>query len=118
VVVDGSLTVDRLVEEYFFKHRFHGFPVMEGSRVKGCVTLNDIKETPRSQWSSVRTGDIVEPFAHSVILHPDADAVDALSVMLRMGQGRLPVYAGDRLVGIITRRDIMDLLQIKTDLGE
>jgi CBS domain-containing protein len=37
--------------------------------------------------------------------------------MLRTGHGRLPVFSQGRLVGIITRRDIMDLFQIKTDLG-
>ncbi|MFQ6093653.1 MAG: site-2 protease family protein [bacterium] len=118
VAIDGSLTLDRLVEDYFLKHRFQGFPVLEGNRVKGCVTLQDIKGIPRSQWTTTKTGDILQPLSGSQFLYPEGDAVEALSVMLRTGQGRLPVFAGERLVGIITRRDIMDLLQIKTDLGE
>jgi CBS domain-containing protein len=52
------------------------------------------------------------------VLHPEDQAVEALSLMLRTNHGRLPVTSGGRLVGMITRRDIMDLLQIKTDLGE
>jgi CBS domain-containing protein len=31
--------------------------------------------------------------------------------------GRIPVVDGEKLVGIITRRDIMTLLMIKSDLG-
>ena len=117
VAVDGSLSLVALVEDYFFKHRFHGFPVLEGSRITGCVTLHDVKEIPKADWTTTQTRDIMEPLTESQKLHPRTDAVEALSVMLRTGQGRLPVFLEERLVGVITRRDIMDLFHIKTDLG-
>lgn len=117
VSVDGSLSLDKLVEDYFFKHRFQGFPVLDGNRIRGCVTIHDVKEVPKSQWATTRIHDILKPLTDSQILHPDGDAVEALSIMLRTGQGRLPVFDGDQLVGVITRRDIMDLFQLKTDLG-
>ncbi|UCE17652.1 MAG: site-2 protease family protein [Gemmatimonadota bacterium] len=117
VVVDGSQNLDTLVEDFFFKHRFHGFPVLDGDRITGCVTLHDVKEIPRSQWATTRIKEIMAPLPAIEKLHPQGEAVEALSIMLRTGQGRLPVFAGDTLVGVITRRDIMDLFQIKTDLG-
>jgi predicted transcriptional regulator len=48
--------------------------------------------------------------------HPEADAVEALQKMMRTGEGRLPVVRSGRPVGMITRKDILTLLEIKTDL--
>jgi CBS domain-containing protein len=37
--------------------------------------------------------------------------------MMDADKGHLPVAQGERLVGIVTRHDIMNLIQIKTDLA-
>jgi CBS domain-containing protein len=47
-----------------------------------------------------------------------ADALKALSVMSRTGNGRLMVVDDGRLVGIITLKDIMGFLSVKLDLEE
>ena len=52
-----------------------------------------------------------------LILAPDDEAVDGLKKMTDSGFRRLPVIHNSKLVGILTRRDVMDLLKIKTDLG-
>ena len=46
-------------------------------------------------------------------LAPDDAIMDALKIMGETNQGRLLVMAGDMLVGIISRRDILKTLQIK-----
>jgi CBS domain-containing protein len=51
------------------------------------------------------------------VLSPNEKASRALNLLMRNKLGRIPVVHGKRLVGIITRRDIMTLLMIKSDLG-
>jgi CBS domain-containing protein len=48
---------------------------------------------------------------------PREDVVLVLERMLNTGAGRLPVIESGRLVGILSRRDIMDFLHVRTDLG-
>jgi len=118
ISVPPSLRVDRLVEDYYLTHKHITYPVTEGDKIVGIITLKRVKEIPRDQWATTKASDLLDPECAPVVLRPDEEAVEALRLMLRTDQGRLPVYAHGRLVGMITRRDIMDLLQIKTDLGE
>jgi CBS domain-containing protein len=49
------------------------------------------------------------------VLHEDDDASTALGKMIG-GAGRFPVLNGNRLVGIVSRRDIMKMLEFKSGL--
>jgi signal-transduction protein with cAMP-binding, CBS, and nucleotidyltransferase domain len=51
-----------------------------------------------------------------MMLDPEGEAVEALQRMIRSGEGRLPVVKDGKAVGMITRKDILNLLEIKTDL--
>jgi len=51
-----------------------------------------------------------------IMVDSEAEAVDALQKMIRTGEGRLPVVKDGSVVGMITRKDILTLLEIKTDL--
>ena len=57
------------------------------------------------------------PITEAISLSPDDDIPTAIQRMASSDLGRLPVLAGDRLVGIVSRRDIMAYLQIRSDLS-
>jgi Zn-dependent protease/CBS domain-containing protein len=117
VYVDPSLTLDVLVESFFFRYRFNSFPVVDREALVGVVDLDQVKHVPREEWHLTTTRDIMTPISEELVLHPDDEAVDALAKMVKSGLGKLPVVVGDRLIGILTRRDVMALLRMKTDLG-
>jgi CBS domain-containing protein len=50
-------------------------------------------------------------------LNPADDATEALKRMVSEELGRMPVIEDGRLVGIVSRRDLLDLFKIKSDLG-
>jgi CBS domain-containing protein len=47
---------------------------------------------------------------------PDADALRALAQMQQTGSSRLLVTDGDRLVGIVSLKDLMQFLDLKLEL--
>ncbi|MFH0778706.1 MAG: CBS domain-containing protein, partial [Candidatus Eisenbacteria bacterium] len=108
---------DQLVEAYFFRYRFNSFPVVQGTALVGLVDIHQVKQVPREAWPATSADQVMTPISDQLVLHPDMDAVDALAKMLKSGMGKLPVAVGAGLVGILTRRDVMALLRIRTDLG-
>ena len=117
VYVGTRLTLVELVESFFFKYRFNSFPVVDGQSLVGMIDLEQVKHVPREEWHAVTVSQVMTPISEELVLRPEDDAVDALTKMLKSGWGMLPVAEGDRLLGILTRRDVMTLLKIKTDLG-
>jgi len=117
IYVGPQLSLVELVESFFFKYRFNSFPVVDGASLVGMIDVEQVKHVPREEWHAVTVRDIMTPISAELVLHPEDDAVDALTKMLKSGWGMLPVAEGDRLLGILTRRDVMTLLKIKTDLG-
>lgn len=119
VHVEPDITCRKLVDEYIMKYRFDMFPVVENETLIGLIQLDDVKEIDRDKWETTSIREVIEPIEDDMILRPDDEAVDCLNRMIRFGeQGRMPVVDDrNKLVGVVTRRDIMNLLRIKTDLG-
>ena len=119
VTVSPAISLDQLVEDYFYKYHFKMFPVVEDSdRILGCVTTKHVKEIPREEWRQKTVGEIAAQCSPENTVDPQADAMKALSLMNRTGNSRLMVVEGDRLVGIISLKDMLQLLSLKVELGE
>jgi len=117
ISINDSTLLNDLIEKFFFKHRFASYPVVRDGEFVGYVTLNHIKRFPREEWSKLKVSDVMNTLPPELILHPEEEAVEAFSKMVRSGYGRLPVVDKGKLTGILTRRDIMSFLKIRTDLG-
>ncbi|KQM11258.1 hypothetical protein AOA80_09505 [Methanomassiliicoccales archaeon RumEn M1] len=99
--------LDRIMAE---KHM--GYPVMEGDRVVGIVTLQDAQGVPASRHYDVEVGSIMSRDVISVT--PETPAEDAIQLMARERVGRLLVMENDRLVGIVSRSDVIRTLEIRS----
>lgn len=117
VTVSPTATVEQLVEDYIYRHQHKLFPVVEEpNRLLGCVTIKQVKEVPRQEWASKRVRDLVQSCSAHNTLSVRADALEALTVMKQTGSSRLMVTEGDRLIGIITLKDLLAFFGLKIDL--
>lgn len=117
ITVEEQLPVSQLVQDFVYRYRFVSFPVLRGDRLVGMVSINNVKEVPREQWETTTVGQIMVPVEQLDPIDPEADSVEALGLMVRKDVGRLPVTRDGRLVGILSRRDIMNLFRIRSDIG-
>ncbi len=117
VTVDWLTSIDDLVRDFVYKHQFTTFPVFNRDEFVGMISLAQIKEVPKEIWGFKQVRDLMTPAEQVPSLRPSDDATEALARMIGSDLGRMAVMEDGRLVGIVSRRDIMNLFKIKSDLG-
>jgi Zn-dependent protease len=117
IAVPEHASLAELVNDYFYRHPHGSFPVSSGDSLAGMVSLDQIKIVRREEWGRTPVRQVMTPASALRPLAPDDDCVAALERMIREDVGRLPVVEGGRLAGILSRRDVMQLFQIRSDLA-
>ncbi|HBO84059.1 MAG: hypothetical protein A2073_01740 [Deltaproteobacteria bacterium GWC2_42_11] len=117
IIVRYDYTIEKVVDDFFFVHHFIGFPVVSDGQVVGMLTLNDVRNVPKEKWGNTLVRDVMDSNMNEMIVGVGDSVMDVLTKMINLGRGRLIAMDGDRLAGIITRRDIMKLMEFRTDLG-
>jgi CBS domain-containing protein len=117
VAVDWLKSLEELVRDYVYKYHFSSFPVFDRDEFAGMVSLADVRKVPKELWGFKQVRDVMTAADHVLSLKPTDDATEALARMVTADVGRMPVLADGRVVGIVSRRDIMNLFKIKSDLG-
>jgi Zn-dependent protease/CBS domain-containing protein len=118
VTVAPSISLQELVEDFIYRYHFKFFPVVEDGKLLGCITTKQVRAIPREEWSERKVGQFAKNCSGENTISPDADAIQALSVMRRNNASRLMVVAQGRLVGIVSLKDMLEFLALKVELDK
>lgn len=103
--LSSQLPLDE-VSQAFSRSHHRGFPVVTEGRLVGIVTQTDLAAAKQQLLSGETTlAEIMTP--QPVTVSPQARLRDVLYLLNRYKLSRLPVTEGQKLVGIITRSDII-----------
>ena len=116
ICVPSDMPLDKLVNDYFFKYRHLGFPVVDLGVFKGMVTMQAVKSIPNNEWPAMTVRKVMQEPKKELLACSDDDALDALIQVSRSGLGKLLVLDKEKLVGIINQRDLLKLFEIKENL--
>ncbi|MGB7055744.1 MAG: site-2 protease family protein [bacterium] len=116
--VAPSIKIKELVEDYVYRHHYKMFPVVEGENLVGCIATRQLREIPKDQWATKTVGEIASTCSKDNTIAPETDVIKVLSLMNRTRNSRLMVVEGNKLIGLIALKDIMNFLSIKLDLDQ
>jgi Zn-dependent protease len=116
VAVPQDLPLSRFVEDYVYTYHYDLFPVVTDGRLVGCIATRQLKAEPREKWPYLAVRDLMVPCTEENTVDPGMDAIEAMALMNRTGNSRLIVAVGDRLVGIVALKDMLELFNLKIDL--
>jgi tRNA nucleotidyltransferase (CCA-adding enzyme) len=85
-----------------------GAPVLDGDRLEGIISRRDLE--PASKEGRLDLPVSSHMSHEPITIDPEASLEHALDEMTEHDIGRLPVLEGGRLVGIVTRTDVLEHL--------
>lgn len=118
VTVPPNITVQELIDDYFYKYYHKLYPVAQDGNLLGCVTLNLIKHIPKEKWHELRVADIIKHCPEEIIIDVNTKVTDILQKVGSLRRTRFIVIENDKLYGIITLKDIVNIVTIKTTFEE
>ena len=119
-VIPDTLPLNLAVEDYFLTGHYTVYPVCASDGdFRGLLRLDFLKEIPREKWPYVSAGDVVaEKNADALRIGVNESAARAMRLLLAPELTRLAVIDEGKLVGIVTRHDILHVIEIHTELEE
>lgn len=105
--LSSNLSVLEVIQAMSRSHH-RGFPVVEDGKLIGIITQSDLSKDSNKQTKQTGTillKEIMTP--QPITVSPDTSLADVLYLLNRYQLSRLPVTEGSKLLGIITRSDII-----------
>jgi Zn-dependent protease/CBS domain-containing protein len=116
VNVGPELPLSEVIDEYFLKYGYGGFPVVQNGTPLGLINLANVKDIPQEERDTKKVSDVMLPLEPSLSILPSETLTDALQKMTRLGVGRLLIMENNVLKGIITKSGLMRYLELKRAL--
>jgi Zn-dependent protease len=117
--VPGLMTLNQIVQERVLTNGQHNFFVVDYTTGEPCgmLTLQDITAIPQLKWRFTTAQDVMKPMARLAPVAPETELWEAMQKMESDHLLQLPVINRDRLVGLISRDNVLRFLRLRTELG-
>jgi Zn-dependent protease len=114
--VHSDANIADLVQTIFIQKRKRAIPVTDGDNLIGMVTISDIKGLPQEKWQTT----LVSQVMHRDPIHfvkPEDDLNAAMKLIAQNDLNQIPVLSQGKLVGILTRADVINYLHLSQELN-
>ncbi len=85
--------------------------VTDQGPLDGLVSLSDVKHVPVERWASTPVRAVMTPAARLVVVSSETSIQDALARLAEADVNQLPVVDDGRLVGLLSRGDVIAYLR-------
>jgi Zn-dependent protease len=114
-IVGPKTSVEELVFDHAVQRGERAVLVVDRGHLLGLVTLADVKKVQRDTWSVTQLEEIMSRAPLQTVT-PDTDLTAVLESMMRHSIHQLPVVAGERVVGMVSRAEILGMLRVRDEL--
>lgn len=114
-VINSRENLERFVNEHLLRGRRYCF-VKEHDQVIGLITQHEVKSVPRASWMYKTVDTVMRPIEQLHTVKPDTLLTTALETMGNDGVNQLPVLRAGHLAGVISRAQILQMIQARNEL--
>ena len=116
IAVEHNVSLQEFIEDYVYYYHHRWFPVIEDGTVVGSMSIQQATSVDRELWPAVPVGRAMRVLVPEDAVTAETDAFTALMQMRRTGQSRLMVLHQGALSGIVSSRDLLDILSLEQEL--
>lgn len=116
VTVPSHITLQEFVEKYLYRHHYKMFPVVKNNKISGLITVQMLKLHTHEEWKHLLVGQVMQQQNPSNSIASNMPINDALNKMNEVGYSRLLVVEHNKIVGIITLKDLLEYIALKMEL--
>jgi len=118
VTMADDTTLDQAVDEFFLRYDHTAFPVNDSDGTTlGILTLRGIRQVPREEWPVRQAWSAMTRLEDACTVEAATPMDEVLRQLTESEEQRVLVLDGDRVVGIISPRDIARWVQRSEELG-
>jgi len=117
IVVPPNMSIDQLVNGNILTSGRRCFPVGSGSEIMGLMTLHNVKEVPRDQWTTETVKEAMTPFDKLKWVRPDEELSSVLRILTENNINQVPVVQDNKIIGMVTRENLLNFVNVRSRLG-
>jgi len=116
VIVSPRMTLQEFVNSYLLRAGGRCFAVEDEGHFVGLITPRDVGNIPRDRWDKTTVREAMRPLEELHFITPDTAVLDALKLVANNDVNQLPVLANGTLQGVVSRSQLVQLLQVRSEL--
>jgi signal-transduction protein with cAMP-binding, CBS, and nucleotidyltransferase domain len=110
-VIQSDTALQYLVDEHILGGSRRSFIVEKAGQVIGLLTLHNLKDIPKDQWSTTTAAQAMIPVSKLKQTGLETELWNAIEEMDRDGVNQLPVMDAGQIQGVLTREDVISYLR-------
>jgi Zn-dependent protease/CBS domain-containing protein len=115
--ISPQITLEQLVNEHILPSGRRCFPVVEGGRVLGLVTMHNVKAVSRDLWSTKTVREVMTPMEKVKAVHAGDDLSRVLQLLTAEDVNQLPVVENNAIIGMVARDNLLSFIRNRDELG-
>jgi MFS family permease/CBS domain-containing protein len=113
VTVREDASLEHFIDEVFLTHRHTAYPVVgAGDEIVGIVSVRDVLELPRADWTGLAVRDRMLPVERSLIVDAEEPLSDALRDLARTEVHRALVNDHGQLHALLSMTDVARVFEV------
>jgi Zn-dependent protease/CBS domain-containing protein len=117
VFIPPETTIDKLVHENILASGRRCFPVASDSKVMGMMTLHNVRAVPRERWTTETVREAMTPLDKLHWVGPQEELSSVFRLLTENDINQVPVIQDKQVVGMVTRENLLNFVNIRNGLG-
>lgn len=115
--VTPGTSVQSVVDDHMIGAGERAVVVALGGSVTGILSVTDVQKAPRHAWTNTPVQTLMTPRDRVLTVNATDGALDVLLLLGKHRLNQVPVLDDGRMVGLITRRELIDRVEMAERLA-